>query len=436
MQPAANTSAADGLQQARIEDREKKGWVCVMWFKVEHKRSLVGQKFVVRCNSEIGGSSVREEREVKGTIAARKTAEILASSLNVTATVYGTDADGEFVYGVYEVADGAANATSAVIKKLYSESAAASLSFKDQLLADIPEETIKGFAAMAAALGYIATQHKEIKRAATPQISYSTLFRIFCGGSDPGTISLPADDATIALLTQKLADLPGWMWLSELSGLGSADRGVVVPSMRPNKVALNVDGELQIIRPRTVFRGTAPESNEHFMLVVQKDARLELCDSVGLIYREADETAVIAYVRRLLQESNPFKNRIVLVNRDLRTVRSRMSERSWSDIIPHAQARAELDFISASIRNREMLKAEGLSMRRGLLLSGPPGDGKSTRLNVSSMTLPAKRPLSLSRRSSISALSTIWRKRWRQASLSWKTSISSPKAGKILTPTG
>jgi hypothetical protein len=113
MQPAANTSAADGLQQARIEDREKKGWVCAMWFKVEHKRSSVGQKFVVRCNSEIGGSSVREEREVKGTIAARKTAEILASSLNVTATVYGTDADGEFVYGVYEVADGAANATNA-----------------------------------------------------------------------------------------------------------------------------------------------------------------------------------------------------------------------------------------------------------------------------------------------------------------------------------
>jgi SpoVK/Ycf46/Vps4 family AAA+-type ATPase len=150
--------------------------------------------------------------------------------------------------------------------------------------------------------------------------------------------------------------------------------------MRPNKVALNVDGELQIIRPRTVFRGTAPESNEHFMLVVQKDARLELRDSVGLIYREADETAVIAYVRRLLQESNPFKNRIVLVNRDLRTVWSRMSERSWSDIIPHAQARAELDFISASIRNREMLKAEGLSMRRGLLLSGPPGDGKSTAI--------------------------------------------------------
>ena len=253
-----------------------------MWFKVENKRTSVGQKFIVRCNSEIGGRAVVEERPANGTTAARKTAEILATSLNVTATVYGADADGEFVYGVYEASNGAAAATSAVIKKLYAESVTASLAFKDQLLAEIPEDTIKGFAAMSAALGYIVTQHKQIKRAATPQISYSTLFRIFCGASDPSTISLPADDATIALLTQKLSDLPGWMWLSELTGLGSAERGVVVPSMRPSKVMLNIDGELQVIRPRTVFRGTVPESAAHFMLVVQKDARsVELRDSIG-----------------------------------------------------------------------------------------------------------------------------------------------------------
>ena len=72
--------------------------------------------------------------------------------------------------------------------------------------------------------------------------------------------------------------------------------------------------------------------------------------------------------------------RVVLVNRDLRTVRSRVSDRSWSDIIPNDQVRAELDFIAASIRNRDMLKAEGLSIKRGLLLSGPPGDGKSTAI--------------------------------------------------------
>ena len=47
---------------------------------------------------------------------------------------------------------------------------------------------------------------------------------------------------------------------------------------------------------------------------------------------------------------------------------------------PAEQARAELDFIVASIRSRDMLKSEGLSIRRGLLLSGPPGDGKSTAI--------------------------------------------------------
>jgi AAA+ superfamily predicted ATPase len=355
-----------------------------MWIKVEQKRSSAGQKYLVRCNSEIGGTQLVEERPAKGAAEARKTAEILASTLNVTATVYGTDSDGEFIHGVYEIAEGAADASSPLIKRLFAESAAASLTLKDQLLADIPEDTIKGFASMSAALGYIVAQHKQIKRSTAPQISYSTLFRIFCGENDPSTLSLSSDDATIAILGRKLSELPDWMWLSELPGLGFADRGVVLPSVRPNKVTLNIDGELQVIRPRTVFRGTIPESGAQFMLVVQAGEKRgfgnNTMDSIGLIYREQDEGAVISLVRQLLRESNPFKGRVVLINRDLRTVRSKMSDRSWNDVVPHDGVRAELDFIAASIRNREMLKAEGLSIKRGLLLSGPPGDGKSTAI--------------------------------------------------------
>jgi AAA+ superfamily predicted ATPase len=352
-----------------------------MWFKVESKRSSIGQKFVVRCNSEIAGSAVMEERPVKGTAAARKTAEILASSLSVTATD-GADAAGEFVYGVYEAANGAASAESPIIKRLFAESAAASLSFKDQLLASIPEDTIKGFAAMSAALGYFVAQHKQIRRSSTPQISYSTLFRIFCGEGEPTTLTLPSDDATIAILTRKLANMSEWTWLRELTGLGDPERNVVMPAMRPNKFMLNIDGELQVIRPATVFRGTVPGKSAQFMLVVQRDNRpsVRARDSVGLIYREEDEAAVVAVMRRLLDESNPFKNRIVLINRDLRTVRSRMSDRTWSNLIPNEHVRTELDFIAAAIRNREMLKTEGLSIKRGLLLSGPPGDGKSSAI--------------------------------------------------------
>jgi AAA+ superfamily predicted ATPase len=356
-----------------------------MWFKVEHKRSSIAQKYVVRCNSEIGGSRVVEERPVKGVTAARKAAEMLATSLNVTATVYGVDSAGEFVYGVHEVADGASNAASPLIKRLFVESAAASLNFKDQLIANIPEETIKGFAAMSAALGYIVREHKQTRRSTTPQIGYSTLFRVFCGEGEPSTISLPADDATIAILTRKLPDIPGWMWLSELPGMGIADRAVINSYLRPNKVMLNIDGELQVIQPRTAFRGTIPETGAQFVMVIQQlqqNGRSvgNSAGNVGLAYREQDESAVIALMRRLLKESNPFKDRVVLINRDLRTVRSRMSDRSWSDLIPHDQVRAELDFIAASIRNREMLKAEGLTIKRGLLLSGPPGDGKSAAI--------------------------------------------------------
>ncbi len=356
-----------------------------MWFKVENTRTSTGQKYLVRCISKIGGSSVSEERPVRGAPAARKAAEVLAHTLNVSATVYGTDRDGEFVYGVYELSEGAATASDPLIKRLFAESTTASLAFKDQLLADIPTETIKGFASLAASLGYIVAQHKHIKRVTSPQISYATLFRVFCGPGDASTLSLAADDATIAILGQKLVDMPGWMWLSDLAGLGYAESNAVSPRSLPGKVTLNIDGELHVIRPRTVFRGMVPETGAQFMLIAQSDggkfsAFRSSLGSVGLVYREPDEAAVVALVRRLLQDSNPFKNRLVLVNRDLRTVRSRISDRSWKDIIPHAQARAELDFIAASIRDHDMLKSEGLSIKRGLLLSGPPGDGKSTAI--------------------------------------------------------
>jgi len=353
-----------------------------MWFRVEKKRNSIRQRFVVRCDGTSNG--VPEERPVCGTTPTRRTAELLATTLNTTATVYGTDAEGEFVYGVYEIAEGAASAASPLIKRLYAESAAASLTLRDQLLADIPEDAIRGFASMAAALGYLAAQHKQLKRTETAHVAYSTLFRIFCGGGEPSVVSLPADDATIALLTRTLAEKPGWTCLTELKGAGASDRNAVVMSSYPDKVMLNIDDELQAIRPRTVFRGTIPKSGAQFMLIAQRGynhhARQWALDSIGLVCREADEADVIAVVRGLLLEANPFKNRVVLINRDLRTVRSRMSARSWDDIIPHQPARAELDFIAASIRDHEMLKAEGLSIKRGLLLSGPPGDGKSTAI--------------------------------------------------------
>ncbi len=358
-----------------------------MWFKVEHKRTSTGQRYLVRCASQIGGSSVTEERPARGAPAARKVAEVLAHTMSVSATVYGKDREGEFVYGVYDLSNRADTTSDPLIKRLFAESTAASLAIRDQLLADIPTETIKGFASLAASLGYIVAQHKQVKRiasAANPQIKYSTLFRVFCGPGEASTLSLPADDATIAILGQKLATMPGWLWLSDLPGIGHAESSIVSPASRPSTVTLNIDGELHVIRPRTVFRGTVPESDAQFILVAESDRRVSSfrgnLASVGLVYREQDEALVVSLVRRLLQDSNPFKNRLVLVNRDLRTVRSRISDRTWNDIIPHAQARAELDFIAASIRDHDMLKAEGLSIKRGLLLSGPPGDGKSTAI--------------------------------------------------------
>ena len=208
---------------------------------------------------------------------------------------------------------------------------------------------------------------------------------MFCGAGEPGVLSLSANEATLALLSRRLCETPGWLWLSEITGAGVAELQAINPRFTPGKVTMDLDGEPRVVRPRTVFRGVAPGSGAHFMLILQGSPQSEpangfALDSVGLVYREADEAEVVALARRLLQEADPFKNRVVLVNRDLWTVRSRISERSWKDVIPNERTKQELDFIAASIRDRDMLKAEGLTIKRGLLLSGPPGDGKSTAI--------------------------------------------------------
>ena len=193
----------------------------------------------------------------------------MARSLNVTATVYGADEQGEFVYGVFEPSDGAGESSSPVIKQLFSESAAASLSLKDQLIAEIPEDSIRGFASLAASLGYFVSQHKQVKRSRGARIGYTTLFRVFCGAGEPGVLSLPANEATLALLSRQLCETPGWVWLSEIAGAGVAEQQAINPRFVPGKVTMDLDGEARVVRPRTVFRGVAPGSGARFMLILQ-----------------------------------------------------------------------------------------------------------------------------------------------------------------------
>ena len=91
-----------------------------MWFKIEDKRGSIGQKFLVRFDLDVAGSKLVEERPAQGVVAALKTAELLASSLNATATVYGRDAAGEFVYGVPEGEEGAGPARSAFLSSFFT----------------------------------------------------------------------------------------------------------------------------------------------------------------------------------------------------------------------------------------------------------------------------------------------------------------------------
>ena len=391
-----------------------------MWVKVEGRRRSEGQKFVVRCASETAGQKVAEERAVEGVAAARRAAEMLGASLNVTATVYGADAEGEFVYGVYEPSDSAAEASSPVIKRPVRR-IRRGVAFAERSVDRGHPGRLHSRLRIAGRLARLSRQPAQAGEAfGAPRIAYSTLFRIFCGDGEPGFLSVAANDATLALLSRRLCETPGWLWLSESDGLGAADQQAINPRVTPGKVTLDIDGELQVLRPRTVFRGVAPGSGGRFMLILQGSRRSEpahgvVLDSVGLVYREADEAEVVALTRRLLQEADPFKNCVVLVNRDLWTVRSRISESSWADVVPNGRAKEELDFIAASIRNREMLKAEGLTIKRGLLLSGPPGDGKSTAIECFANGIAGEATILIVEAVERGfAPSTNWRRRWRR----------------------
>ena len=176
-----------------------------MWFKINDERTAAGCAYTVRCITEIAGQSVRNVLWQGSFTTRAKPPSPCGRALDVARNRYGRDGQGEFVYGVEEVADGAAQATDPVVKRLYAEAASVSVHFRDPLMAAIPEQTIKGFAAMAAALGNIVTEHKKAKRSSDAQRSPTRRCSVFSGHPEPcAAISLDADDATIALLTKSL----------------------------------------------------------------------------------------------------------------------------------------------------------------------------------------------------------------------------------------
>ena len=147
------------------------------------------------------------------------------------------------------------------------------------------------------------------------------------------------------------------------------------------KSTLNIDGETAGVAARAPCSAASRQAAaRQFMLILQVAGPhhglgyQNGLDSVGLVYHEADEAEVVALVRDLLQETN-------VLQKSGRAGQSRSAHGALAHVrplleptsIPHERAREELDFIAASIRDREMLKAEGLTIKRGLLLSGPAG---------------------------------------------------------------
>ena len=159
----------------------------------------------------------------------------LAASLNVTATVYGADAKGEFVYGVFEASDGAGEATSPVIKRLFAEIGRRFAVAEGPVDRRYPRR-LDSRLRLAGRVARLLRQPAQAGQASgAPQIGYATLFRIFCGDGEPGMLSLPANEATLALLSRRLWEMPGWLWLTSSPASASPSSRRSTRASRPER---------------------------------------------------------------------------------------------------------------------------------------------------------------------------------------------------------
>ena len=180
-----------------------------MWFKVESKRGSTGQKFVVRCASRLQArpwwrnARCRRRCRPQGRGAARRQPERDGDGLR-------RRPPGRVHLRRLRAERRRGRGASPVIKRLFTESAAASLSLKDQLIAESPKDSIRGFASLAASLGYFVspTQAGEALRRAANRLrdAVSRVLRRRRTGRPES--SGQRGDAGAA--RRKLCETPGW----------------------------------------------------------------------------------------------------------------------------------------------------------------------------------------------------------------------------------
>lgn len=262
---------------------------------------------------------------------------------------------------------------------------------------------------MASALSYFASQHRRLKKDDNEQtIGYNSLYRTLTGDSGrPVTLSQIYNPIDLCLWTQQVinagrsgltSEQVTWTAITDINRLGMQQRQVITHA-RLARQPYVLDDQPHVVHGCPVLLGEFYSGKKVLLVLEIKHMRYgpgagEQLVPLGFALCAGDEESLqeaMVSTTAGLQTSALFKNRFVLMNKNMIKVYTEVpNPRTWEHLVPNPHLQAELEFITKSLQQMDKLREEGINLKRGLMVSGPPGIGKSASLQVAFSSLVGK----------------------------------------------
>ena len=360
-----------------------------MWLRLNKDRKLKAG-LPLRTRNTLTG----EKSENLHTLtAAKSAAESLAKIAGVDIEVVCSDAGGDFVTAVATPPKAGgfvpAETTSEELREAYAQSVNLATSVKTQLLETLDLNAVHGVAMMLTSFKAFAQQYQSlIKEPTEAGIPYSVLTRVYCKTPAYEKVSLgkmfPAEMANLTTQWRRLAQ-EAWKVEGGVSGLGDAKGCRIDPKTIADPQPLAVDNETHLLHINPFTVGTLPNGAKFGVVVEAYAAQRWQAIPANMAVLAAPEhlEEAVAAVKAEMRKHDIYKGRILIFSGgNITGVRSRLSTTTWGSVVPVPKLKEALDHIAACIFQAGALAKKGLGIKEGLLISGPPGIGKSVSLRA------------------------------------------------------
>ena len=344
------------------------------FFKLENTRKARNHEYWLRFGGEIQGP-------IRGYNEAQSQGKSLSLIHSDDIEIIANDADGEFVVGIFTSEEDIGFSSNELLKKAYEASVTQSLGLKDRLLAEFDPDMIDGMAKMAASLSYFASQYKKLDRDTTGA-SYRMLQKVYTGSNDYNIFKKGYSPSEMCWVFHCwLNNNEQFEVIKDFQGIGMPDSAQLIKKVVP-KISFEIDGKESILQLHSLAVGTLPNGAKFVVVVENEDNNSYHVSPAGIaiIADEGNLSAAIEMVTESFNKNNIYRNHIVFINADVVIVKSKFDDTTWSDIVQLPDIRTEMEFLRNSVLKRDLLVEQGLTLKRGVLISGVPGIGKSVSI--------------------------------------------------------